>query len=507
MTHLPEIKQSFWNFVSILTGQVGSAFLGIVILSLTAGLLGPDRFGVLSLFLMVTGAAGMLFLNWPNAAIIRYGKEEFVSSGTIHKVVWARLLLLIPTFLVALALLLGYADRITTYIGMARNSFYLIVLYLAFAGLSEIIICLLQATDKMKLYGLLPFFSKVFTLLLLLLMTFKLVTVNIENIIWFNIGSFVVIIIAGLAVVKPQQLLPFSLAWPDLKKITKYSWSITLGAISSIIVGWIDLVFIRKYMAMSDVGVYSLSYKGFSFLLLINMSIINLTLPLMVALKTKGRSDLINRYLDDLVSVGVMLWSLSLVAVIPLATFFIPIVFGQNYGAAIIPFVILTIALAFNTIGSFYSSVTAAYDMVLGTVLISILVSVVNITGDILLIPKIGISGAAVATTLAIGLGNILYIPLLKGKPELSYSRRRYRVVFMISPLLLCLGASLFFTAWYGQALVSIAIIAASLYLLPRLGIIKTETLTLLEIIEMPVGVKSILRRILTVLVRKGIAC
>jgi Na+-driven multidrug efflux pump len=163
--------------------------------------------------------------------------------------------------------------------------------------------------------------------------------------------------------------------------------------------------------------------------------------------------------------------------------------------------------LAFNTIGSFYSSVTAAYDMVLGTVLISILVSVVNITGDILLIPKIGISGAAVATTVAIGLGNILYIPLLKSKPELSYSRQRYRAVLMISPLLLCLGANLFLTAWYSKALVSIVIIAASLYLLPRLGIIKAETLTLLEIVEMPVAVKNTLRRILTVFIRKGITC
>jgi O-antigen/teichoic acid export membrane protein len=504
MTEHKEIKKLFSDYFAVLSGQVGMAVLGMLSLTLTARLLEPEGFGVLSLILMVTGFLSMLIINWPNAAIIRFGKQEYVETGNIRTTFWARMMLFAASAAVSVISLYFFQDRIAGYVRIESRYFYLLVLYVIVSSLADLSIYFYQAIGDMKRYSAIPFSGKLINFILLLFISLHWFAPTVINVLVVSIISQLGVCLLSALCLSRAYVLPPAADQGMLRNILRYSWSIPLGGLSSFVVGWIDLYFIKKYMTIPDLGNYSLAYRGFTFLVLIIMAVNNLMTPFIVTLRASQRVDLIRKYLDDMAGVLLFFWSLFIVGLIPLVTLLLPQVFGIRYNAATGSFIILSAALAYNAIGSLYASVTAAYDIIFEVIIINVITSVLNILADIWLIPVFGINGAALATALAIGLTSVLYMPLLKKYPELEYKGKRFMIVLMPLPVILMIVYSWLVKSWAWQAIAAGIIIVVSLQVGKRARLFSPNTLSLVERIDMPEMIKTNIRRMYSPLVKEG---
>ena len=483
---ITEGKQIFWNYCSILTGKLGSAVLGIVILTIKARLLQPEGYGILSLFLMVAGFISILLINWPSAAIIRFGREEFIRTGRIGEIFWARLFIFAITFIIGLFILCLFKDWIISYIGIEERFFYVIIFYILITSSSELVSYTLQATGKMKIFGFLPLIGSISNLVLLSLLLFDIIPVSVVNVIFCTIISQIIIILVAFPAFQIKYFSPLIILKSRIYQIVKYSWPLIFGAASAFIVGWIDLIVIKMYLSTANVGIYSLAYQGATFLLALVMSIIALTFPLITSLRTTDRIDLIKQYLDDLIPQGVLVWSIFLSGVIAVSGIFFPLVFGKSYQLAVVPFMILLIWISFSAIGCFYSGVMSAFDMIPMMTALGILVSVLNVAGDFLLIPKIGIVGAAIATTISISVGHVLRIPVTNKCKKLGSNLHRYLACVCAAPALITLIGCLLFTNPASQIAIFIFVSLSSIMVAKKTGLFKKETLDFIDFIDMP---------------------
>lgn len=486
-----EASQVFWNYLFIFGGRFGAIILSTTVLAFVARTLRPEGLGKFSLFLMASNFVSLVFLNWPNSAIVRFGREEFVKKANISKVFAAAISILTVTFTISIILLLLFKSCIATYIGINKKYFLLLVFFILSSALYDLSFYVLQAVGKMKIYASLPLIEKIVTLFLFFLFL-KFTSLELkEVIVCFLLGQLAVILVSFMLVEKQYFLTHFKVEKEYIYRIIRYAWSMSLGAISTFVTNWIDIIIIKKYLPLSEVGIYSLAYRGMTFFSLLVMSTISLTVPMIVSFRTLGKTDLIKQYLDNLIPQGIFFWSIFLSFIVTISNVVIPVIFGESYNSAILPFNILLVGIAFNSIGCFYSGFTSAFDIVAKVVGISVLISVLKTIGDFVFVPQIGILGAAIVSTGSIVFGNLLYIPIVNRSGKVISNKRRYLVNIWALPVIFTLIGSIIFSELYLRFLSFTFVTGAFLIAAKRYGLLKRETVVLIEKIEMPVIVKK----------------
>jgi O-antigen/teichoic acid export membrane protein len=180
-----------------------------------------------------------------------------------------------------------------------------------------------------------------------------------------------------------------------------------------------------------------------------------------------------------------------------MSSFLLPLIAGERYQPAVIPFAILLVGVAFNGIGCLYTSITNSFDLVALEVSINVFLMVLNLVGDLLFVPLWGINGAAVAKGGAMALAALLYIPILHRSRHFSRDRRHYLVALWIGPSVVALIGVLAFDTIPLHLSVAVLTSLLFLYLARRCSIIHLEDLAILEKVHMPMLLKVSLRRIL----------
>jgi O-antigen/teichoic acid export membrane protein len=503
---MAEEKQVFWNYLAILVGQFGSSVLAIFTAVITARLLQPEGYGILALFLMVIGLSGTLFIDWPNAAIIRYGKEEFIKTEKIAEVVWARIIIFATTFCTISLSLYLFKDWIVEYIGIETRFFYLIIVYILVSSVAGLSLYVLQAVGKLKVFGIVPFIRSITYFLLLIFIVLKLSSINVVDIILIGIISQIIMIFIVFSTVKLQWFYPPKILRSRIYQIISYAWPMVFGALSAVVIGYIDTIVIKEYLSTADVGIYSIAYMGMTFVSVIILSVVSLLFPLITSFRVQGKINLIKQYIDDLIPQGVFVWSIFVSIVTIIGAIIIPLLFGESYRAATLPFMVLLLGVSFMSIASFYSGVITTFDLLKKMVLVSVLISVLNVIGDLLLVPRMGLVGAATATSLSFLIANVIYVPFLNKSlinkcRKLDSGYKRYFVSVYNIPMLLSLFVCLFVSDWLLKIPIFTLIIVISIIVAKKTGLFKKETLDFIDFIEMPFFLKKGIIRVYRLLI------
>ena len=145
-----------------------------------------------------------------------------------------------------------------------------------------------------------------------------------------------------------------------------------------------------------------------------------------MSLKVRGRLDTLNQYMDDLVPQGVWLAG-ALLCVMAMLGEAIPLVCGGEFASSVLPFQVLAVGMTFQVLAMFCHGVANAFDRPRYVAVVGVTICVVNVLGDWLLVPWRGPLGAALATSAAMAIGNLLYLPLLNRVEPLRSARRRRR--------------------------------------------------------------------------------
>ena len=468
-------------------------FLGFLLLAIPflTRILGTVGYGQLNLFILVADIAFICIVSWTSVAVFRFGKEEYIKEGRLNEVFWARNIILFFALSVSIFLILFLRREIDKYTQI-NLSYILVIVFLFTQTILDYNQYILQAVGKLKFSSLIKIISQLIFLILVLGMFFIGVK-KVFYILVILVISRLVAMVASFKWISFGWFLPIRTNKNILKKILFFYYPLMFRAISAYIINYVDLMVIKKYLLVSDVGIYSLSYNLMRFFGQTVMVVITVTGPILIGLWTEGRQDIIKTYLKRLTPQGIFFWSIVLTISILLLPFFVPIIFGEEFSPSVMSAQILLVGLVFNGIACFYSGVLTAYKMVKLIAIVNISMAVLNLVGDVLLVPIMGIKGAAISSAISFSLGGIGYMYL--GNKKLNIKEVK-SIIFFVPTAITFMGML------HNVNLFILCIVNVLIYyfILITLKLFNSSDVELLNHIDMPPKIRKIIYKMYYIL-------
>lgn len=388
-------KETVWSFLS-----KGSAFVFFIPLQIfLARYLGTEKFGDWSYLFSLLTIISTISLYGVSASskkyIAQYNKSKFLSSviKSSFKLRLFSSLLMTVIFIAGykfLSVLIGKEDFIPLFqVAIPFVFLFGIVRYLndAFEGLHRL--------KYAFLITFLEHFSRfVFVVLFLLFMNKGLIFV-IHS---FNL-SLAISSIIGLFLLYHV----FYKKLPDqnknyIREIAKYSTPLFLVNINAMLTTETDTIMLGMLSTTHEVGIYSVAKQIISKLPHIAFAISMGTMPVFAQLNKNNYLKMKNLFFK-LLKINTFIFGFLGVFLLSTSWFFIPLIFGKEYEASIIPTMILIPYLLLFS----YSKFVAAFLDYQGLAqkrVVNIAFSILlNILLNYLLIPKYGAVGSAIATS------------------------------------------------------------------------------------------------------------
>ncbi len=392
---------------NLFLGQVGNVVIGLINMMILTRVLTTEDMGKYSLFLMVVNLAVQLGLNWSDASVLRHGREEYVKYGKINRSFWARFYLFMPLVILCTVGYLIFYKKITDYIGLPTYVIFFIILNFLMLSTISYMSNVYRSIDDIKRASYITVIQKLFYLVGLGLIYLNILERNIiVAIIAINL-SFLLALIVNLIGFDKSKITPYKFEKAYFRKIWSYSWPQLIGFSGLYVINYVDLYVIKTYMTLRDVGIYNVAYNGFTLITGAILLINTLFLPLIVEYKAKKRYDLIIKYFKK-IPIFSALWVLMIICGLFLSNFIITFFFSNKYIESIPSFNVLLIATIFYFVYVSLMPFINAFDLILYNQVFNVIKSVINVILDFILVPKIGIIGAAYGTTISFFVGMIL---------------------------------------------------------------------------------------------------
>lgn len=406
--------------IHLFSGNLGTVVIGFINLMILSRILSTEEMGSYSLILMIVNLAIILGLNWFDTSIVRHGKEEYIKTKKINKSFWARTVLYIPIVIFFCIILLVFEAEINVYVGIEVGVIHLIIFMFIVNGILNTIRNIYQSIGQMRKSAYIVFWQKLFLALCLLLVFLDILSLDMTTLLIMINLSFFLAVIVGLIGFPTSILRPLHFDREYLKKIWHYSWPQLIGFSGLYVINYIDLYFIRLFLSLHDVGVYSIAYNGFLIISGFIMLIHSLFLPTIVEYRTKKEYSRIIEYFRKipLFSSG---WIVLVIIGIFASQYVIPILFSEKYLEAVPAFNILLTVSVFYFLSICMLPLFNAFDLVIFVQAMNIIKSAINIVADYYLVPIFGITGAAYGTLVSYIVGTLLGFLLLVVKRKLIF--------------------------------------------------------------------------------------
>ncbi|MFW6133971.1 MAG: oligosaccharide flippase family protein [Elusimicrobiota bacterium] len=405
-----DVKKSGFDYAALVSSRILKIIIAVISVPIITRILGPEGYGRLNLFYMI-GSLGMTFLiSWLVMPTVRFGKEEFVKTGRLNKVFWSLNLMMVLGLLIGVVVYLIFRNKINSYIGIEDGKviIYLIIYFLLIA-LSEYMNRIFIATGKIDKSAVLEVLPKALLLIPLIYFFIK-GKVEVLTLIILALTTQGLALIISTKWFKAKLIRPLKIDTGLTKNMFIFAYPFFFSATASYIVQYIDLIVIKKYMPVADVGIYSLSYNIAAHLKQLVAAASIVMTPIIIGLYAEKRKDLLKDYVRIFIPQGIFLWSVVLCGFLIAIPFIMPVFFEESFSRSIIPVQILLCGLLVNGIRGFYSGILTAFKLSKIIMVVIIVIAFVNLLGDVVLVPLIGINGAALSSAIAFSIGGVGYM-------------------------------------------------------------------------------------------------
>lgn len=364
--------------------------------------LGPEQFGMLSYAQSFVGIFGALSSLGLNDIIIRElvkdqdHKNVILGSSFGLQTLGSTVIMIILIINIYLNDNEPLTNKIIIILGLLTfiNSFNVIASYFhsqvkskfyAIAGLVGVFISAL-----LKVYLILGHYSLIYFVYVLAFDVIFLVS----GLIWFYTKS-------------GQSLLAWRFSWSVAKSLLKDAWPLILSGIIVSIYMKIDQVMIKEYLGNGEVGQYSAAVRLSEAWYFIPTIICSSLFPAIINAKLKDDKLYMDR-LQRLYNLMVVLGAVIIVPVLTLSDWMIHLLYGEAFqrSAGVLNIHILGSVFVFLGVANqkwFISENFQAYNIIcLGFGML------VNIILNIIMIPRLGIMGAAYATLISQFVASVL---------------------------------------------------------------------------------------------------
>lgn len=382
------------NTLIFAIGTFGSKLLSFILVRLYTGCMTTEQYGTADLLYQAANVIYPIVTLSMADALIRFGIDKAYDNKKIYTIA-------LTTTAGGLAVLLLFTPLINS-LEAFRGYGLLLFVYCFFSSFKQLAASFVRARGLVKLFAIDGIFSTLIIVVsnLILLLKFDLgVTGYVCSIIISDALSLL-----GLIVI--SELYKFF----DIKLLDKKLWveiiKYSLPLVPTYILWWItsasDRYFVIAMVSSAENGIYSAAHKIPTLLLLVTTLFYQAWQ--MSAIENKDDRDLSGYYKQVYGAYSSLLF-IAAAGLIMIAKPFTYIlvdndpeknfVFGYHYTP------ILIIAMIFQCLCQFLSSIYNVRKKSVNSMVTSIVAAVVNIVLDILLIPRLGAYGAAIATMTA----------------------------------------------------------------------------------------------------------
>jgi stage V sporulation protein B len=448
------MEGSLVNFGFLGVSKIFVHILHLATLAFITRRLGPELYGQVSVFLMVTQFLYLLTGSWTGVGYMRYSVLYSTQGKRVSEVFWGRSFLLFAfIFLVGSALVLG-KNHLLRYLQLPSPIIVIVFLHFFSLIIADYTRLFAQVATEFKRLGVLQLMEKGALFLLIWLWgesLFTILVLYIVTALGFEAYFF--------STVSHSLYWPFRLNLSLCKKLLHFSYPLILTSAGGFIFGWADIVIIKHFLPLKEVGIYSLAYTGLGAIEAVVLLMPMVLTPIFVSLATQGEDHLTDRYILRVLPQISILWGFLIMFLALTSLWVIPIVFGQDFTESASIFLVLLITLNLSVITGLCVPILVGYEMVTKMVLVNFSASIINLFLDIVFIPRIGIMGAALATTLSYGFITISYYELVKRRFDFAPGR----LVLFIGIVALQIGGLLLCDSMLIR--LTITVIAAGMYL------------------------------------------
>jgi O-antigen/teichoic acid export membrane protein len=389
------------------TGYVARSLSYLALTAVLARALGPTGYGELSLFLALTLGVAQVAGSWPFLAVPVLGARSKSVAAAFRP---AAIVASVAT-LAALALALPLAALIMSDSLLALAA--LLLYSVALVGLQGAY-GVLQTEGRMRGIASLQTLERLGGLVAVVIVgVLATLTVQSTEVLLAVVAA--VTCLAAFAFMTPAALRGPEEGSPDhlVSTVVKAVGAMGIVSVCAYGVAWVDIYVLNAFTSHADVGIYSLAYQVFTFVVQLGSLWTVATLPRHARSEAAGE-DLLSQLPMDRTLTVTFLWSavVSILAVVSI--FALPPVFGTDFEQAVVP---MTILLS----GAIY---LAGYFAVLPTFVaggktrflakVSVVSVAINIGLDLVLVPLVGFNGPAIATLAqtVFGAGALLWAAL-----------------------------------------------------------------------------------------------
>ena len=227
---------------------------------------------------------------------------------------------------------------------------------------------------------------------------------------WFALANSLNTIIAGILLVifyfkdKGQK---WKFSFREAKNLLKQSYHLILSGILVSIFAQTDKIMIGNFMTQSDVGYYAVAVTLSGAISFLPSAIIDSLRPVIMDKKNKNEQEFVART-KQLYAIIIWISIAYSVFITIFADFIVSIIYGQDYLPAIPALKIAVWYCSFSYLGSAKNVWLIAQNKQKYEKWFTLIGAGLNIVLNFLLIPKIGISGAAIATLITQAVANFL---------------------------------------------------------------------------------------------------
>jgi len=425
-----DVALSFINLAAVtLTGFILRIFL--------ARYLGADDLGLYTLTYSVYSFAILFSAFGIGAALTKY-VAEFKGDTARIKLLVSSGIITVPAIGCAVALIVyASSNAIAGLLDMPDlgKLLHTVAFIFPFAALQMAALGFLNGLRRMRLFALINIGCSVLTIIL-----------TVALVLWGHglVGAIVALVLsavlAGLfslfsirkSLVKPK-LEQYA---PVIKLLLAFGVYLILTSSLDLVTQYTDIFMIGYYMTETDVGYYSAAITLSIAMLIIPRAVAMITNPTMSAYWGKGEvskiEDLVNRIMKYAAGLLIPLGFVAAFLAEPIIT----LIFGKEFTPAVLPLQILLIRTVCGgipaSVGTALSS--TAYINILFR--LSAALAVLNMILNLLLIPRWGIDGAAIATTLSGLTGVVLTLYYMQRLIGIKIHLKWFARVFSITVVL-----------------------------------------------------------------------
>ncbi len=381
-------KNTFWLFA----GQIGSRLLRAIIVIYSARILGASSWGAFSYaigiaaFLTIFSDIGINALITKEASRNPNLKNRYLSTALFIK------LFLLIIFIIGVAIAAPYLSNIKEAAGLIP----IIIFVFAFDTLRDLGSALSRAMEKMEIEAGI----NIFTNLAIVILGFTLLSISPTSqslAIAYALGSGLGLVAIFFALRKHFSGLLKNFTFSLIKPIVTTAWPFGLMGLMGVVMLNTDIVMLGWLVPPEWVGFYSAAQKPIQLLYVLPALLASSVFPVMSRL---AKSDptalrlLLKKYTRIVLIVAVPVMILGFILAVPIIT----TLFGSAYLPAATSFRILILTVIIVYPATLIGNAIFAYDHHREFIKFSIAAILGNVVFNALLIPPLGIEGAAIST-------------------------------------------------------------------------------------------------------------